>query len=180
MQLLTGGGRRAPSRPLQRAALCAWDPVCATVLVTGQVAKDGDAGTGSATLFPGSLGSASVVSAVSELAPPCSISAGAGVKTGVRVGWRGELMSGCGWKLGLLSRLGIPPHTLSQERPPCRAGEDVSGAASAGKGLQISFVAPELSLPTCVLVPPASWDQPWLWAYRLWFADPSARLMDFV
>ena len=63
--------------------------MCATALVTGQVAKDGDAGTGSATLFPGSLGSTSVVSAVSELAPPCFISAGAGVKTGVREGGGG-------------------------------------------------------------------------------------------
>lgn len=85
-------------------------------------------------------------------------------------------MSGCGWELGLLSCVGMSPHTLSQERPPSRDGEDVSGAASAGKGLPISFVAPESSLPTCVLVPPASRDRPWLWACRLWFADPSARL----
>lgn len=51
-------------------------------------------------------------------------------------------MSGCGWELGLLSGVGMSPHTLSQERPPCRTGEGVSGAASAGKGLPASFVGP--------------------------------------
>lgn len=51
-------------------------------------------------------------------------------------------MSGCGWELGLLSCVGMSPHTLSQERPPCRAGEGVSCAASARKGLPASFVSP--------------------------------------
>ena len=59
------------------------------------------------------------------------------------MGWRGELVSGCGWEFGLLSRVAMSALAPSQKKPPRRAGEAVSSAPSSGKGLLVSFVGPE-------------------------------------